>query len=141
MCSPNPNPSETKLPVVLAGFSQGGALSLYQGLQTPSLSGIVCMSGYLPLAKSFAPFVEVNGRVSAPPVRMFHGQIDEVVKHEWGLKTLAALRKLGVHDVQFKTYPLLGHSVDMEELRDVADAITEMIDLDDGGYDDHDARL
>ena len=47
---------ETRLPIVLAGFSQGGALSLYKGLRVPELlKGIIVMSGYLPLAHSFSP--------------------------------------------------------------------------------------
>ena len=118
------------LPVVLAGFSQGGALSLYKGLRTPSLAGVVCMSGYLPLASSFAAFPK-SGAKRPPPVRMFHGAVDEVVRHEWGLQTEAKLRELGVRDLKFTTYDTLGHSVDMEELHDVSTAIGAMLALTD----------
>ncbi|CAE7180444.1 Lypla1, partial [Symbiodinium pilosum] len=45
--------------IVVAGFSQGGALSLYTGLsRTYRLGGLVCMSGYLPFARTFTPSPE-----------------------------------------------------------------------------------
>ena len=139
VCAAGDDSTAEALPVVLAGFSQGGALSLYKGLRTPSLAGVVCMSGYLPLASSFAPFPK-SGAKRPPPVRMFHGAVDEVVRHEWGLQTEAKLRELGVRDLKFTTYDTLGHSVDMEELHDVSSAIGAMLALPDLD-DDDDAKL
>ena len=122
--------STAALPVVLAGFSQGGALSLYTGLRTPSLAGIICMSGYLPRPGDFTNFPK-SGAKRPPPVRMFHGKADEMVRHEWGLQTEAKLRELGVRDLTLTSYDTLGHSVDMEELNDVAKAIEGMLQLGD----------
>lgn len=59
--------------VVLAGFSQGGAMSIYTGLNTPeTLAGIVVMSGYMPLPDKIAP----TAAALATPVFQGHG--DEV---------------------------------------------------------------
>ncbi len=64
--------------IVLAGFSQGGALALYTGLRTASsLAGIAVLSGYLPLAADLPGELTDAGRKS--PILMQHGIFDEVV--------------------------------------------------------------
>ncbi|CAE7178083.1 Lypla2 [Symbiodinium microadriaticum] len=48
--------------IFVAGFSQGGALSLFTGLSRPyRLGGVVCMSGYLPFARTFSPSPAASG--------------------------------------------------------------------------------
>lgn len=58
--------------IVLAGFSQGGAMSLYAGLTSEKpIGGIACLSGYLPLPKDVASEMQESSK--SVPVRMFHG--------------------------------------------------------------------
>lgn len=62
--------------IVLAGFSQGAALSLFTGLNYPeTLAGIIAMSGYMPLPSSIKP----NENSLKTPIRLFHGHIDDIV--------------------------------------------------------------
>jgi predicted esterase len=69
--------------IILAGFSQGGALSLFAGLQFPpeiTLGGLVVMSGYLPARSKFK--LSASGR--DVPVLHCHGTADPVVQFSWG---------------------------------------------------------
>lgn len=62
--------------IVLAGFSQGAALSLFTGLNYPeTLAGIVAMSGYMPLPGA----IKHNENSIKTPIRFYHGYDDEVV--------------------------------------------------------------
>ena len=61
--------------MVLAGFSQGGALSLFTGMQLSAaqkLGGIVVMSGYLPAAKQF----QITQGLEDTPIMHCHGESD-----------------------------------------------------------------
>jgi lysophospholipase-2 len=72
--------------MALAGFSQGGALSLFTGLQLPieqKLSGICVMSGYLAGASSF----KLTEGLETIPILHCHGTADVVVRHEWAART------------------------------------------------------
>jgi lysophospholipase-2 len=98
--------------MMLAGFSQGGALSLFTGMQLPNpLAGIVVLSGYLPAAKKFK-VAKGNEKVS---VLHCHGTQDMVVAYPMAQKTEARLKELGVTDYTVKSYPI-GHTVNMDEL-------------------------
>mmetsp|Transcript_40143 Transcript_40143/g.93009 ORF Transcript_40143/g.93009 Transcript_40143/m.93009 type:complete len:168 (-) Transcript_40143:145-648(-) len=104
--------------VILAGFSQGGALALYVGLQREAepLAGIVSMSGYLP-ARGRWQVAEGSRRV---PVGFFHGTADEVVKSDWAEQALLALQAQDVASSSIKLYTGMGHSAVQEEIADVA---------------------
>jgi predicted esterase len=79
--------------IVLGGFSQGGALSLFSGLSHKrDVAGILVMSGYLPRGSKAAEFV----RVSDVPVFHIHGDADPVVIPNWAQQTETALKGLGV---------------------------------------------
>ena len=66
--------------IVLAGFSQGGALSLYTGLQYPStLAGILVKSGYLPLQDS----LKLSDAAKDTPIQFLHGDEDPMVLPAW----------------------------------------------------------
>src|SRR5690606_11460052 len=81
--------------VVLAGFSQGGAVALAAGLRREAgLAGIVALSTYLPLAASTAAESTPAGR--ATPVFMAHGLHDPVVPYALGERSRDVLRHLGL---------------------------------------------
>ena len=102
--------------IVLAGFSQGGAMALYQGLrQSPLLAGIIGLSCYLPLPNSFDSNESEN--IARIPVFLGHGNQDPVVPVELGIFTRDLLLGKGM-DVQFNMYSM-GHSVSAAEIADI----------------------
>lgn len=104
--------------IVLAGFSQGAALSCFTGMhmeQQPA--GVLMMSGYVPRSHSFAPTDAGKGT----PVLMCHGDRDMVVKFAWAEMSRDLMREKGVKDVQFKRYRGMEHSATEQELDDVQD--------------------
>ena len=103
--------------IVLAGFSQGGAIALHTGLRQPqALAGLVALSCYLPLADSFAR--EAAPASKAVPVFMAHGTQDPVVPLARGAASRDALKAAG-YAVEWHDYPM-PHSVSAEEIRDIA---------------------
>ena len=103
--------------VVLAGFSQGGAIALQTGLRYPQrLSGIMALSTYLPLAESLPQ--EAAAANASTPVFMAHGTQDPIVPHAMGLGSRELLGKMG-YSVEWHDYPMQ-HSVCPEELRDLS---------------------
>ena len=100
--------------IVLAGFSQGCAVTLLAGLRYPErLAGLAGLSGYLPLAQTTAvERAPANGDV---PVFLAHGRNDTVVPVTGGLASRDALTAIG-HDVEWHDYPM-EHSVCLEEVQ------------------------
>lgn len=99
--------------MVLAGFSQGGALGLFTGLQLPQqLAAIVAMSGYVPAAS------QLQVAQQATPILVCHGTQDAVVSYSLAEKSHALLQSKGVTNCEFKSYPI-GHTVSPEEIKDV----------------------
>jgi len=102
--------------IVLAGFSQGGAMALFTGLRWPErLAGVVALSCYLPLSESLA--AEAHPANAAVPVFMAHGTMDPVVPTALGEGTRDLLRSRG-YDVQWHEYPM-PHSVCAPEVGDL----------------------
>lgn len=103
--------------VLLAGFSQGGALALYTGLRHDEpLGGILALSTYLPLrAQLAAEAAAANRRV---PILMCHGTRDPVVSHALGTASRDALLAAG-HAVDWREYPM-EHSLCPAEIGDIA---------------------
>jgi len=102
--------------VVLAGFSQGGAVALFAGLRHPErLAGILALSTYLPLAESLA--AEAHPANAAVPVFLAHGRFDPVVPLSLGEGTRELLLGRG-YDVDWRTYPM-AHSLCPEEIDDI----------------------
>jgi phospholipase/carboxylesterase len=80
--------------IVLAGFSQGGAIALQAGLRyAQPLAGILALSTYLPLAASLA--AESSPANRAIPILMCHGREDPVVPLELARKSFVALQAEG----------------------------------------------
>lgn len=102
--------------IVLAGFSQGCAMTLLTGLRYPErLAGLVGMSGYLPLAARLS--AEQSPANKDVPVFLAHGRSDPVVPYAAGVATRDALRSLG-YPVEWHEYPMQ-HSVCIEEVADL----------------------
>lgn len=110
--------------ILLGGFSQGAALSLYTGLTGPHLlAGIVTLSGYLPIRNT----IEWD-KINKPPILQCHGDRDGIVNFEVGAGTAKTIQELGkVPTFTFKTYKGMDHSSCPEEMSDVADFISERL--------------
>jgi phospholipase/carboxylesterase len=102
--------------IVLAGFSQGCAMTLLTGLRYGErLAGLVGMSGYLPLAATTA--AERTPANAGLPIFLAHGTHDPMVAVERGSASRDALAALG-HPVEWHTYPMQ-HSVCAQEVADL----------------------
>ena len=104
--------------VVLAGFSQGGAVTLATGLRSAEpLGGLVALSTYVPSAHKARDALDAGA--ARQPVFMAHGSQDPVVPFRAGEQSAALLRELGF-EVDWHAYPM-PHSVCAEEIRDLGD--------------------
>jgi predicted esterase len=126
--------------LVMAGFSQGGAMSLYTALRWPEAdaalpppAGVLCMSGYLPLpftaTEDLSGLSALRGLPSQPglPVLLCHGDADPMVRPEWSTATSEKLDELGCSNVDHKWFKGLEHSVNDEELKVVTAWLKEVI--------------
>lgn len=107
--------------IVLAGFSQGGALALHSALTYPKkLAGVIAMSCWLPLSTVFSPTqVKINRNI---PLLLCHGDRDTIVPYAVGQLTSFLLRT-ATRNLEFKTYPGLAHTVSSDELNDIRDFV------------------
>jgi phospholipase/carboxylesterase len=102
--------------IVLAGFSQGGALALFAALRSAErLAGVAGLSTYMPLATTLE--AEAHPANAALPVFMAHGTHDPLVSPELGRGSRDLLRSRG-YDVEWHEYPM-PHSVSAEEVADL----------------------
>lgn len=110
--------------IVLAGFSQGGAIALHTGLrQAEPLAAIIALSCYLPLAATFDD--ERNAGSAAVPLFIAHGTSDPIVPLARGAAARDALQAAG-HSVEWHQYPM-AHSVNEQEIRDIAAFLKRVI--------------
>ncbi|MBD2099820.1 alpha/beta hydrolase [Leptolyngbya sp. FACHB-261] len=106
---------------VLAGFSQGGAMTLDVGLRfSKPLAGLICMSGYL---------VELPpaSQVSRSPILVTHGRRDQVVPLQAAQATRDALQKVGLK-VQYQEFDM-GHEVNPAALAEVGRFLSSQLSL------------
>jgi phospholipase/carboxylesterase len=102
--------------IVLAGFSQGGAMALQTGLRHPErLAGILALSAYLPLPDTLAQDASTANRDL--PIFMAHGTQDPVIPLSWAKRSRDFLLRLG-YAVEWHEY-LMPHSVCAEEIADI----------------------
>ncbi|XP_048042368.1 acyl-protein thioesterase 1 isoform X3 [Megalobrama amblycephala] len=96
--------------IVLGGFSQGGALSLYSALTAPQkLAGVVALSCWLPLRNSLSQSVISSNKDIS--VLQCHGEEDPLVPLIFGSLTVEKLKMmLNPSNITFKTYPGMAHS-------------------------------
>jgi phospholipase/carboxylesterase len=103
--------------IVLAGFSQGGAIVLQAGLRYGErLAGIMALSCYLPIASTVA--AERSDANKAVPIFMAHGRFDDVIPIQRAQASREALEKMS-YKVQWHEYPM-PHSVSAEEIADIS---------------------
>jgi len=103
--------------IVVAGFSQGGAVALHGALRHPeALGGVLALSCYLPLQAVLAnELAEANRQT---PILMCHGQHDPVLPLALGVAACNWLRAAG-YRVEWKEYPMQ-HQVCLPEIQDIA---------------------
>jgi phospholipase/carboxylesterase len=103
--------------IVLAGFSQGGAIVLQAGLRYGErLAGIMALSCYLPIASTVA--AERSDANKSVPIFMAHGRFDDVIPIQRAQASREALEKMS-YKVQWHEYPM-PHSVSAEEIADIS---------------------
>ena len=103
--------------IVLAGFSQGGAIVLQAALRhAEALAGVLALSTYLPLAAKVQ--AEASSANRAIPIFMAHGQYDEIIPLDRAEASRDALQRLG-YAVEWHAYPM-PHSVCAPEIADIS---------------------
>jgi phospholipase/carboxylesterase len=110
--------------IILAGFSQGCAMTLQTGLRHPEqLAGMMCLSGYLPLAGHVA--AERTAQSLQVPVFMAHGTQDPVVPFARAEESRKVLESLG-YQVEWHAYQMQ-HTLCLEEVQDIAKWIRKVV--------------
>ena len=111
--------------IVLAGFSQGGAVALHTALSfTKPLAGLLALSTFLPEPQQVPGSVAgVNAEI---PVFMAHGQFDPVLPIAMGEAARDRLQAAG-HTVEWHDYPM-GHEVCLAEIRDIGSWFERVLD-------------
>lgn len=102
--------------IILAGFSQGGAIALQTGLRyRDALGGIMALSTYLTLEDSFAAEATIaNANI---PILMAHGTQDPLIPLSLAMSSRAKMEARG-YKIEWREYPM-PHSVCMEEVEDI----------------------
>ena len=110
--------------IILAGFSQGCAMTLQTGLRHPEkLAGMLCLSGYLPLATVVGN--ERNEVGLSTPIFMAHGRQDHVVPFLRAEQSRDALQAMG-YQVEWHAYQMQ-HSLCLEEVQDISKWIRKVL--------------
>ena len=110
--------------IVLAGFSQGGAIALYTGLRhAERLAGIMALSTYLIAPDKLA--TEASAANRGVPIFMAHGTADPVVRFQWGEASKRMLEAAG-YAVEWRSYRM-EHSVCLEEVQAIGAWLTRVL--------------
>lgn len=109
--------------IVLAGFSQGGAVAYQVCLSYPRpLGGLIAMSTYFATSES----IELNQANQELPIEIHHGLYDPVVPQVLGIRAADFLRNRG-YAVNFRTYPM-DHSVCPQQIGQISEALQRFLD-------------
>ena len=101
--------------IVVAGFSQGGAVAIHTALQTEhSIAGLMALSTYMALPDDAASAVSRKDL----PIFMAHGSFDPVLRMEWGRSSADRLIEVG-YAVEWHEYPM-AHAVCPQEIADIS---------------------
>ncbi|MCL1091317.1 alpha/beta hydrolase [Shewanella profunda] len=112
--------------IVLAGFSQGGVMSLFSGLRFEKrLAGIMALSCYLPTGDVLPTELSIANRNT--PILQQHGVQDDVVPLSAGTLAKEALMLAG-YQVQWQTYPM-PHSVIPTQLKDICQWLLQRFEM------------
>jgi len=110
--------------IVLAGFSQGGAIVLQTALRHPErLAGVLALSTYLPLAATLEK--ERSAANKDLPIFMAHGQFDDIIPIDRAKRSHEVLERLG-YSVTWKDYPM-PHSVCAPEIEDISRFLSRIL--------------
>ncbi|KAH8666752.1 acyl-protein thioesterase-1-like protein [Xylariales sp. PMI_506] len=113
--------------IVIGGFSQGGAISMFSGLTAKvKLAGILAMSSFLLLhtkLHTHVPQPELNKQTS---IFMAHGSVDQVIPTALAKESFDELKRQG-YNASLKIYPGMAHSASPQELDDVEAYLKEVI--------------
>lgn len=110
--------------IVLAGFSQGGAIALYTALRYPQkLAGVLALSAYLPLHSKLAS--EAHLANATIPIFMAHGVFDEIISLEMSKLSRNLLQNCQ-YFVNWHEYNM-GHSVCTEEIADIQNFLQQVL--------------
>jgi phospholipase/carboxylesterase len=102
--------------IVIAGFSQGGAIALHTALRYPKkLGGVMALSTYLPVKAKLV--TEANPANATTPIFMAHGVFDDVITLDMCKISLQTLQN-NHYSVSWHEYNM-AHSVCMEEISDI----------------------
>lgn len=102
--------------IVVAGFSQGGAIAIHAALRFPQrLAGIIGLSTWIPMAESLVS--ERSPANAETPVFMAHGSMDPMVPEQMGRESAERLEHLG-YQVAWHSYPMM-HAVCPQEIIDL----------------------
>lgn len=113
--------------IVLAGFSQGGAIALHTATRYPKkLAGVLALSTYLPLNSTLAK--QAHAANLATPIFMAHGRTDDIISLDRALASRLCLEETGFA-VQWHKYPM-AHSVCAEEINDIRLFLAELFQQD-----------
>ncbi len=110
--------------IIVAGFSQGGAIALHCGCRYPRpLAGIMALSAYVPLPDTLAD--EISDNAIETPVFMAHGRQDDVVAYEYGMQGKELLDENNI-DVHWHEYDM-GHAVCGEEIQHIRQWLMDVL--------------
>ena len=110
--------------IVLAGFSQGGAIVLQTALRHPErLAGVMALSTYLPLRTKLEK--ERNSANNSVPIFMAHGKFDDIIPIDRARQSRDLLKKLN-YPVEWREYPM-PHSVCAEEIADLSAFLVKLL--------------
>ncbi len=109
--------------IILAGFSQGGAIALHAGLRYPApLAGLLALSTYLPVPKQLENEASDNKTI---PIMMAHGITDPVIPVDHGRTSFQMLKEHG-YNVEWHEY-MMQHAVCLEEINAIATWIKKLL--------------
>jgi phospholipase/carboxylesterase len=100
--------------IIIAGFSQGGAVAYELGLSYPErFGGVLALSTYFATADT----VERSEANADVPISVYHGTFDPMVPESLGVRSVETLKEMG-YDPSYQTFPM-EHSVCLEEIQDI----------------------
>jgi phospholipase/carboxylesterase len=107
--------------IILAGFSQGGAIALYAGLTLPiKIGGVIALSTYVPISSMFQK--DCTKASQQTPILMIHGTEDSIISLAIAQRSLQLLREES-YSVDFVKYPM-DHTVCFEEIGKISSFLT-----------------
>jgi len=108
--------------IVIAGFSQGGAVAYQSALAySERLGGLMTMSAYFATHDTIA----LHPANASLPIHIFHGRMDPMVPESLGRKAVKLLQEKG-YQPEYKTYPM-EHSVCPEQIGDISQWLQKVL--------------